>query len=85
MRKLANGAELHLDEMLGAIEKSSFRELDQSIKANDSARFATAYRGMMASCYGCHVAAEKPYLRLHLPQHPPENLIDFAPPAETKP
>ena len=80
VRPLSGGGEFRLGEMLAAIEQSSLKELQESIKAKDRARFITAYRQQLGSCYACHVAAEKPYLRLHVPEHPSETMIEFDPP-----
>lgn len=79
VRPLSSGGELHLAEMLTGIEQSALKEVEDSVKAKDQPRFVTAYKTMLASCYACHVAAEKPYLRLHLPEHPPETMIEFDP------
>jgi hypothetical protein len=79
VRPLSAGGELHLGDMLGAIEQSSLKDLQSSIEAKDLVRFTTCYKQQLASCYGCHVAAEKPYLRLRLPEHPAETMIEFDP------
>lgn len=77
VRPLAAGGELHLAEMLGAIETSTFKELKGSVEAENVGRFQKAYGAMMTNCYACHVAAEKPYLRLQIPKEAPEKMIDF--------
>lgn len=82
VRPLKSGGEFHVGDMLTAIEQSSLKELKASVQAKDQPRFVTAYKQQLASCYACHVAAEKPYLRLRLPERPPETMIEFDP---TKP
>jgi hypothetical protein len=79
VRKDAEGHEIRLAEILDPIEKSSFKEVSDAIKAKDAARFGKVYRQMMASCYACHVAASKPYLRLQIPKEPEAKAIDFEP------
>ena len=82
VRKLANGTPLNLGEMLAGVEQGALKLLDDSIARQDQARFVSAYKTMLASCYACHVAAEFPFLRLRLPDRPVDPLIEFDP---TKP
>jgi hypothetical protein len=82
VRPLAGGGQLHLADMLTAIEQTTLKEVQDSVRAQDSKRFSTAYKEMLAGCYSCHVAAEKPYLRLHVPERPAETMVEFDP---TKP
>ena len=80
VRKDAQGNQIRLSEILDPIEKTSLKELQDSVQAKDSARFARAYQQMMDSCYACHLAASKPYLRLQIPKQPEAPIINFAPP-----
>lgn len=77
VRPLSTGGEFHLADMLAGIEKGALAALQGSIKAGDTSQFSATYKQMLASCYACHVAAEKPYLRLHVPEHPRETMIEF--------
>ena len=79
VRKDPQGRELRLGEILEPIEKTSLKQLAEAIKASDAERFGTAYRQMMESCYSCHVAAGKPYLRLQIPTQPEAPIINFDP------
>ena len=36
-----------------------------------------AYRNMLDSCYACHLAADKPYLKLRIPERPETPIVDF--------
>jgi len=82
VRPLSGGREFHVGDMLTAIEQNALKELAESIQAKDQPRFVAAYKQQLASCYACHVAAEKPYLRLKLPERPTETMLEFDP---TKP
>lgn len=82
VRPLSGGGELRLTDMLAGIEQTTLKEVQDSVRAKDAKRFSAAYKAMLGSCYSCHVAAEKPYLRLHVPKRPPETMIEFDP---TKP
>ena len=77
VRPLSTGGEFHLADMLAGIEKGPLATLQASIKARDASQFSVTYKQMLASCYACHVAAEKPYLRLHVPEYPRETMIEF--------
>ena len=79
LRPLSNGGKLDVGAMLAAVEQSTLKELTESIQAKDRPRFVTAYKQQLGSCYACHVAAEKPYLRLRIPDHPAETMIEFDP------
>jgi hypothetical protein len=79
VRPLSTGGELRVGDMLAAIEQSTLKDLTESVRAKDATRFTTTYKTQLASCYSCHVAAEKPYLRLHVPERAPETMLEFDP------
>jgi len=76
VRKLASGADLELPPILLAVQAAGMADLKAAVDKRDRQAFERAYRGMMAQCYSCHVAAEKPYLRLHIPEAPGARMID---------
>lgn len=79
VRKDAQGSPVRLGEILDSIERTALKELQDSVKARDAERFTPAYRQMMDSCYACHVASGKPYLRLQIPPAPEAPIINFDP------
>lgn len=79
LRPLSTGGEFRVGDMLTAIEQSALKELTESVQGRDQARFVTAYKMQLASCYACHVAAEKPYLRLRIPERPAETMLESDP------
>jgi hypothetical protein len=79
LRKLSNGAELDVGAMLKGIEQTSLTELREAVGRKNKDAFGVAYRKMIDSCHGCHTAAEKPYLRPHIPEAPASRMIDFSP------
>jgi hypothetical protein len=79
VRKDAQGHEIRLTEILEPIEKTALKEVADAVQAKNSERFGKAYRQMMDSCYACHVAASKPYLRLQIPKQPEAPIINFEP------
>ena len=54
-------------------------QVGKAIKQKDVKRFEAAYRHTLEGCYSCHKAADKPYLRPQLPDHPATTIINFDP------
>jgi hypothetical protein len=79
VRKDPQGNEIRLLDILDPIERTALKELQDTIKAGDGAKFTAAYKQMMDSCYSCHLLAGKPYLRLQIPQQPEAPIIQFDP------
>jgi hypothetical protein len=79
VRKDPQGKEIRLQEILEPIEKSAFEDLHKAMANKNVEQFGGAYKTMLESCYACHVAAGKPYLKLQVPTRAPEALIRFEP------
>jgi hypothetical protein len=76
-RRLPSG-EVAMQPYLEAFEEPYLAVLGAIIADKNSQEFASAYDDVLEACYSCHVASEKPYLRLSRPERPAEVLIDFA-------
>jgi hypothetical protein len=79
VRKDPQGKDIRLADILDPIEKTTLEAVHTAIREQNSAQFPEAYSQMLASCYACHVAAGKPFLRLQLPQQPKVPIIRFEP------
>lgn len=79
VRKIPQGQELRLEDLLALFEKTTLKQLQEVVAAKKAESFESSYRQMLSSCYSCHVAAGKPYLRLKVPERPETTIIDFAP------
>jgi hypothetical protein len=79
VRKDPQGNEIRLQEIFDPIEKSTFADLHKSIADKNAEHFQETYKQMLDSCYACHVAAGKPFLKLQIPANPPEPLMHFEP------
>jgi hypothetical protein len=79
VRKDPQGNEVRLATILEPIEKTALQQVHEAIQAQDSAMFARVYQQMLESCYACHLAAGKPFLRLQIPQQPEVPIIRFDP------
>jgi hypothetical protein len=79
MRKDREGREVDLVGILGALEQSSLKDLDQAVKAKDKGKFTVAYRAQLENCMACHRAASKEYIRLRVPERADAGMVEFAP------
>jgi hypothetical protein len=79
VRKDPKGNEIRMEDILSPIEKTSLQQVGDAIKAKDGEKFVQAYKQMLDSCYACHVAAGKPYLRLRIPEQPAAPIINYEP------
>lgn len=70
VRKTPQGQEPKLADLLDPMDKSVLKELQATIAAKDSEAFRAKYEQTLSSCYACHVAAGKPFLRLQIPSNP---------------
>lgn len=67
VRKDNSGQEIKLQDILQAVENSPLKQVEDAIKAKDREKFVVAYEFTLTTCYSCHKAADKPYLRLRIP------------------
>jgi len=73
------GGDLDLRVILDALDRTVLANTQKAIDARDLDAFTKAYRQTLSGCYSCHAAAEKPYLRLRVPEQPEARIIDFEP------
>lgn len=78
-RKDAEGREVDLGGILGGLETSTLKDLDQAVKAKDKEKFSIAYKAQMEGCMACHRTTNKPYIRLHVPERPDAGILEFRP------
>jgi hypothetical protein len=81
-RKDQAGAEIDLQAILQAFENTPLKQLEDAIKAKDKPGFEKAYRFTLETCYACHKAADKPFLRPQVPAQPATHIINFDPRAD---
>jgi hypothetical protein len=79
IRKDEANRDVDLRVILEAVENSPLKQLQEAIKAKDSEKFVAAYKFALESCYACHKATNKPYLRPQIPERPAEPIICFDP------
>ena len=81
VRKDLKGKDVDLRPILEGFENGPLHLLHDSIVGKDKAAFEHQYRTSMETCYGCHKAAGKPYLRPQIPEQPESPIINFDPQA----
>jgi len=82
VRKDPQGNPVDLQGILTPIENTHLFGLTEAIIKKDKTRFQEVYRETLEACYACHETVGKPYLRLKVPESPPERIIEFSPNAE---
>src|SRR3954471_23300093 len=81
-RKDNAGQEIDLQSILQAFENSPWKQMDDAIVAKDKAEFEKKYRFALKTCYPCHKAADKPFIRPQIPTRPETPIINFDPAAK---
>ena len=81
-RKDSAGREVDLQAILQAFENSPWKQMQDAIAAKDKAEFEKKYRFGLETCYACHKAADKPFIRPQIPTQPETPIINFDPSAD---
>ena len=79
VRRGPDGKDVDIKGIFDGIETSSLAAVKQAIEKKSSAEFASSYKTMLESCYACHKAAGKPYLRPMIPLTPTQSMINVDP------
>jgi hypothetical protein len=82
VRKDAEGKDVDLKGIFDGIDQSSMPILKRAVEEKDSAAFVVAYKQMLESCYACHKASGKPYLRPMIPTARLQTIINDDPNAK---
>lgn len=77
VRKDPAGRDVDLRGILEAMEKGPFKDVQDAVAAKDKAKFEATYKTMLESCFACHQASGKPYLRPRVPEQPAQPILDF--------
>jgi hypothetical protein len=82
VRKDNRGQDVNLVNILEAFENSQLTRLKQAIDRKERSGFESVYKESLTACYSCHKAADKPYLRPQIPEHPASRIMNFDPRAD---
>jgi len=77
MPKGPDGMPVDVQSIFDAIDTTTFAELKAVIDKKDRKQFETAYRNVLESCYQCHKAVGRPYLRPMVPRALPQTIINL--------
>ena len=76
-----DGMDVDVKSIFDAIDTSSLADVKAAIEKKDSVKFATTYKTMIESCYSCHKAVGRSYLRPMIPTAPAMTVINLDPKA----
>jgi len=82
VRKTPEGADVDIKGLFSAIDISTFASVQLAIEDKNSKEFETSYKQALESCYMCHKAVGKPYLRPMVPTVSPQTIINYDPGAK---
>jgi hypothetical protein len=82
LRKDNAGRDVDVTAILEGFENGPLDHLHDAIAARDQAAFEKEYRVSLQACYDCHKAADKPFIRLQIPDRPETPIINFDPQAD---
>jgi len=77
MPKGPDGMPVDVKSIFDAIDTTTFAEVKAAIDKKDGPQFEKAYRGALESCYQCHKAVGRPYLRPMIPKSLPQTIINL--------
>ena len=74
--------DVDLQAILQSLENAPLTQLSEAITGKDKAAFERAYRFTLESCYACHKASDKAFIRLQVPVSPDSHVLNFDPAAD---
>jgi hypothetical protein len=74
-----DGMDVDVKSIFDAIDTSSLADVKAAIEKKDGVRFVATYKTMIESCYSCHKAVGRPYLRPMIPTAPALTAINLDP------
>src|SRR5262245_21840063 len=77
MPKGPDGMPVDVKSIFDAIDTTTFADVKTAIDQKDGRQFEKAYRGALESCYQCHKAVGRPYLRPMIPKSLPQTIVNL--------
>ena len=74
-----DGTDVDIKSIFDAVDTSSLADVKAAIEKKDGVRFVTTYKTMIESCYSCHKAVGRPYLKPMIPTAPAMTVINLDP------
>ena len=76
-----DGMPVDVKGIFDGLDTTTFADLKKVIDQKDAQKFPAAYRTTLESCYQCHKAVGRPYLKLMVPKTAPQPIINLDPAA----
>ena len=77
--RVPDGKDVDIQSIFEAVDTSSLAAVKAAIEKKNSPEFAAVYKTMLESCYSCHKAVGRPYLRPMLPTTPVQSIANMDP------
>ena len=74
-----DGKDVDISGIFDGVDTSSLAAVKTAIEKQDSVQFAATYRTMLESCYACHKAVGRPYIRPTIPTAQVMPILNFDP------
>ena len=74
-----DGMDVDVKSIFDAVDTTSLADVKAAIEKKDSVRFVATYKKMLESCYSCHKAVGRPYLRPQIPTAQAQTVINLDP------
>jgi cytochrome c553 len=74
--------DIDIEGIFGGIDTSSLADVKTAIDMKDGVKFAAAYRTMLESCYSCHKAVGRPYIKPMIPKVQAQSIMNMDPNAD---
>ena len=79
IRNQAEGTDVELQGIFDGIDTSSLMMVRDAIMKKDSLEFEKDYKVMLESCYSCHKAVGRPYIRPQMPAAQVQAIVNMDP------
>ena len=77
-----NKEDIDIAGIFDGVDTSSLADLKKAIEMKASAKFAATYKTMLESCYSCHKAVGRPYIRPMIPTAQVQSMMNMDPNAD---
>jgi cytochrome c553 len=79
IRNQQEGKDVDISGIFDGVDTSSLAAVKTAIEKQDSVQFAANYKTMLESCYACHKAVGRPYIRPMIPQTQVQSIMNMDP------
>ena len=81
IRNQAEGTDVEMQGIFDGIDTSSLMMVRDAVMKKDSVEFEKDYKVMLESCYSCHKAVGRPYIRPQVPSAQVQAIVNMDPSA----